>query len=547
MSYMILPAAALMTGLTVASTCCLWKCRKKATHRIDEDSDGMQKVHSTAHGLLAKTKPTHGKHLLEPSLAPPSAFSGQTVGKGALSELRLDMALDKHICIRVDTKASCGFDDYLTPNEGTPWGIQPHLDAMSKGLIVSVGTERSFYDLLLSDPEKCTGLVVRDINPKIKAYVDFNVLLLIIAESREEYCLLAQRPEASQMESRIKLIQSRIHGNQHIPPLMQKFYQENLNSFALVFYSASNITTLKSEYIEQYYAGVCYYDNDHQFIKLQNYARTGKIVATIGDINDLTFLGDLRVSIIDISNVPDYFLIDINGCNLSSEIRIIWTLQNPRNTSYYSTLLPEQRLQSQIRPEFYQLTQRIQAAISCPKHPFDLKNWALWLQNNLYPIFDDSNKNPLLANLSSMCCERNLIQLKRYCEMHLLLIPGFGEIDMNPMTGNLNKLDIIPHKLLIQAIDTANMARFAKTLAHSMYTVKSKTYLAFINVPKWKNHFETLINHMDQLALLETFKTWQKEGLLQQFITDFGADRIQKWSSKHRAMLADAQGTSNSR
>src|SRR5579872_1647372 len=68
--------------------------------------------------------------------------------------------------------------DYREPNECGPNHIKPHLALMEKGWIVSVGSERSFFDILLSPEEQCEGLIILDIDPRIKAYCDFLILLL---------------------------------------------------------------------------------------------------------------------------------------------------------------------------------------------------------------------------------------------------------------------------------------------------------------------------------------------------------------------------------
>ncbi|MBS0627793.1 MAG: hypothetical protein JSS09_06235, partial [Verrucomicrobia bacterium] len=95
----------------------------------------------------------------------------------------------------LDITQTVDFPDCRTPNEG---GIEAyrHVFKMDEpGLLVSTGTERSFYGLiqavLASPPNYCQGLVIRDINPKVKAYVDFNVLLLRLATNVTEYAKLS--------------------------------------------------------------------------------------------------------------------------------------------------------------------------------------------------------------------------------------------------------------------------------------------------------------------------------------------------------------------
>jgi len=74
---------------------------------------------------------------------------------------------------------------------------------------------------LLADPTKCEGLVIRDISHRVKAYVDCNVLLLRISNSREEYCALAK-------EFNEKAILEKNYRDPTIPEVWKKYYKENL-------------------------------------------------------------------------------------------------------------------------------------------------------------------------------------------------------------------------------------------------------------------------------------------------------------------------------
>jgi hypothetical protein len=81
-------------------------------------------------------------------------------------------------CLRpVDVYAKIEFRDYLNPNEFCVMRIQPHLDEVYKigdapKYHLSTGTERSFFGFLLA--RNCKGLIIRDINPRAKAYSDFS-------------------------------------------------------------------------------------------------------------------------------------------------------------------------------------------------------------------------------------------------------------------------------------------------------------------------------------------------------------------------------------
>jgi hypothetical protein len=122
------------------------------------------------------------------------------------------------------------------------------------GIIVSVGTERSFFDLALSDPTICEGLVVRDIDPHVKGYVDFNVLLLRIAENREDYVQLSTPPPHCShyyfgiKEANNKIILEKIKKirliteKADIPPVIKEYYLRYLDDFGLIYFNAKMVS-----------------------------------------------------------------------------------------------------------------------------------------------------------------------------------------------------------------------------------------------------------------------------------------------------------------
>lgn len=243
----------------------------------------------------------------------------------------------------VDVNAKIDFQEYLSPNEVTPIYVKEHLDLMDErgGLIVSTGTERSFFDLALSDPNKCEGLVVRDINPRVKAYVDFNTMLLRISKDRNEYVTLSgdiQQDDIATLEQRLLLIKAKILQDDKLPPCVSQYYLANLQDFAKVYFSVSKKIWRGPHSQLQGYAArfehVKYDQDERLFAVLQSYAKAGRIIATVGDINDLRFLEKQTVAIVDISNISQYIGIDFQGGE-DFHPRVIWTLLG-NQTKYYS-------------------------------------------------------------------------------------------------------------------------------------------------------------------------------------------------------------------
>lgn len=131
-----------------------------------------------------------------------------------------DEALDIHKPI--------AFDNYLTPNEGNPQNIHPLLQEIKPGFLVSTGTERSFFNLLFINHQNCRGLIVRDINPKVKAYVDFNVLLLKTSKTCEEYHFLSIL-EAIDWSQSDKFDKITTETNKRIEIIRQKILTSRMN------------------------------------------------------------------------------------------------------------------------------------------------------------------------------------------------------------------------------------------------------------------------------------------------------------------------------
>lgn len=228
----------------------------------------------------------------------------------------LETELIEKVTCKVDIGISL-FHDCLKPNEIYPIRLAEHLQLAEKGIIVTCGTERSFFDLIHCQEDKCEALVICDINPRVKAYVDFNILLLRICDSAEDYRILSDEYS----DEIIKRLSSAPMSNQ-----MRRYYLDNISSFASVYYSVSKEWRVSIEY----YA--CHYHlNERQFQKLHRYAKEGKIVSTMNSINEIGFLSHKRISVVDTSNILDYSIIDLE-CLGPLQPRVVFTRFYPRGT-----------------------------------------------------------------------------------------------------------------------------------------------------------------------------------------------------------------------
>lgn len=253
--------------------------------------------------------------------------------------------------VNVDTKMLINFKDFLAPNEKNPWDIKPFLDQIENdGILVSVGTERSFIDGALC--KRCTSLVGVDINPRAKAYNDFNTLLLMLSRDRQDYLSLRMAnealiaiaenikmggkkssvPWAIDYASTLKKIAKRIK-QYPIDSRVSQYYLKNLASFAEVFYKTQTDILMRPLLSQEpiknsssSFQNANYLHDDKLFTKIARMAKDGKIISVIGNINEIDFLNLVPepVVFIDISNIPDYFLPELNHPHLRHAL-VIYT------------------------------------------------------------------------------------------------------------------------------------------------------------------------------------------------------------------------------
>lgn len=234
----------------------------------------------------------------------------------------------------IDLNKKPDFAAYLSPNEGGACAMRPHLPK-TRGIDVVTGTERAFFLLALRGPES-EGLVVRDFHPYVKAYVDFNTLLLRIARDREHYVQLSTLPPNMEVGSlkydwKIDEIRALVE-RASIPPEMKQYYLDHLKDFAKIYFGVAEDPDSNWRN-KSVFDGVKYYENDALFYRLQQYARSGNIIATVGNMNDLRFLDQRNIATLDISNIPDYFVLNIQ----TQSQPIVITTTPSRRTNYASS------------------------------------------------------------------------------------------------------------------------------------------------------------------------------------------------------------------
>ncbi len=251
----------------------------------------------------------------------------------------------------------CEFTDYREPNEGTPKNIKAHLNIMEKGWIVSTGTERSFFNLLLSPQNRCEGLIIRDINPKVKSYCDSLILLLYISDSLEEFIDLSAKSKKFSEEKKIRIREKIISSD--MSSKMKEYHLDNFIENGRNYLDCEHLPSIKTFDGTRNRVGdntgVDYHKDRCLFDKLQQYARKGRIIATVGGIDNLKFVGDRVVAVVDVSNIPDYTPLNFQG-NGRFQPRIIHNRRPPSIETRYCSYVHknistdlQKRIENQLR------------------------------------------------------------------------------------------------------------------------------------------------------------------------------------------------------
>lgn len=484
---------------------------------------------SSAASTNLENKPEKEKLVITPYIYHDNAKVTQET-RLPLSSVNLEEKLMTVCTQKVDIKANCNFTDYLRPNEGRPENIQEHLKKGERGLIVSVGTERSFFDLIFSDPAQCTGLVVVDINPKVKAYVDFNTLLLRLSASREDYRQLStlfeyeydyvdfSQPDLQKaLERRISIIQEKIN-HSDLPESLRTYYSTHLSDFALIYYKEAHWWKNGPHYGrgEGERPGVfneCRYDlNDDQFYKLQSYAKNGSIISVTGSILDLRFLDEEAISVIDTSNVGDYVILDIAT---NSHPRVIWTGQDFEKTLYFSYL--HEPITQEEREECDRYFEQLKKAGIDPNYS--------WLKNNFSKSNNQIKQEKFHEIHGGVYCRTVLNQVRHDIQNYLYDIDG-ELYYVHDFFSNGEKLQSAPLKHLQELSKQKRLCSSLDELISAWTTLTPSRYFAFKEMEGWKEAFENRMQ--ERWSGFHNFLKKLNRKERDDFVNWFGKERLQK-------------------
>jgi hypothetical protein len=393
----------------------------------------------------------------------------------------------------------CAFKDFRIPNEGSPEGVIEHHQAAVQGTVVIVGSERPFFTACLTDPTKCDGIIVRDIHPKIIAYVNFNILLLRLAFTREEYVNLSRPCTLLSLEGRVDYIKGLLKTRgRDISLAVKSFYKNHLyalaQSYLLIKKSWRTLTAQNFT--------ACRYDlKSHLFNRVQHLAKSGNFMAIQGCITDLEFAKARKISVVDVSNVTDYIFLNFKG--LTAETRIIFTYWNQTKTQYFSYMHEELTTDEEL--QFDHLLRVNLSARKVKLLAIEYESWDCDILN--YPVGAFYTRRML--NMLTNFVNSNFIKLSDGNYFHLLDIHSLSKVSRDQ----------------IDAICKSNLSEeHLQFLVSSWSYLDMTTYLAFSKVRGWREQFKKQFHGAKELHNF-CYKL-DYAGLFNEFIDWFGINDL---------------------
>lgn len=281
-----------------------------------------------------------------------SVSESEPLVEGSLESTYQDFAFSNEI-----SDMSVDFSDYFYPNEKNPERLKEHLAPMREGFIASTGTERSLFNLLFAPKDKCKGVLIFDINPRTKLYNDFNVLLIRLCETPEQYVEISKPiKDEDDFRDRLCKIATKL-AESSLPKALKEYYFAELKRMGAIFFSNKRLwrsDKLNSKYQKHKFNNykkndfaACRYDqNPEQYKQIREYALSGNIVTICKSILDVSSLGkNDQFSVIDTSNIHDYTYLDFSKIKNEQTIVIYTDVIDKGQGVYSSYLLSNEQLE----------------------------------------------------------------------------------------------------------------------------------------------------------------------------------------------------------
>lgn len=378
--------------------------------------------------------------------------------------------------------------DFFFPNERGINQVQLYLQKGfangNRDLLVATGTYRCFFDLILCNG-LCAGLIIMDINPRVKAYMDFIILLLRISIDREDFTQLFQEENWKQS---IPVIKMRLQNHANISGKLKDYYLKNLENFAEIYYqnSLTARALIKDFPFEK---EVDFRVNDDAFALLKTYADKGAIVVITDSIEHLNQLG-ARVAVVDTSNIHWFSPLEFENSNFpKNPPLVIWThLLNSALASYQSVLTT---YHSAVP---HSLTRQEKKELDNLINIFDLvKINSPWTRTCCPKI--------ILADVYPGYNIETLRAFQQYRDQYCLNLPHLGWIDFSNDAIFIRS----KHREAIQQLSpdqwsevchTPGLEHFVNSLAQcwrfSNCCLSKEQFFGFSHLPGWEEAFKSL-------------------------------------------------------
>ncbi len=427
-----------------------------------------------------------------------------------------------------ERESKSGFTDYIYPNEGSPEGIIKHLELAKPGIMVCTGAERSFFNLILIDETKCFGLVIRDLNPRVKAYVDFNTALIRISKTCDEYARWTLKiSDPDELSQAINAICGEIV-NSSMPENMKDYYIKNAQKFGGIYFEVD-----KSWMTNEYFRKVFYAQDDLQYQKIKRYADAGNIISTIGQINDLLFLKNRNIAVVDTSNICDYSMIDLNGGE-DFNPRVIWTKMffpyfevhgSPMVcpvTKYYS--YTHCNLNKNDYNKIKKLINKICRAVFAT-------DATAWINKNMKKL---DNDDEFSSDVGPFYTLNMLNKLEEFVNEHIIEVVDLWSPILITNNDSLKTINYLKTDNLFKLINSKEIKPFILLLVQRWELFKPTVNLALSYVEEWRNEFE---NRFEKpFSGLDRFLDHLKTGkVLDDFICMYGKERLESLKKSNLA------------
>jgi hypothetical protein len=341
--------------------------------------------------------------------------------------------------------------------------------------------------------------------------------LLRILNDSQEYLELSTGDRTEQViEQKKAKIWERLEADREMPLEVKSYYQQHFNDFASIYFRETTYINWRDGNpwdLGIKFEGVDYYNKETLFQKLKSFAKSGNIIATIGDIGDLTEFKDLPIGAIDISNIPNYAVLDFNW---SHDVHIVWTKFQGFNTEYFSKKFTPISAEERIVCADLLKSLRDSEDILIGGQHLELP---FWLVTQSPPFF----------------CKELLVTLQKYRDENCLYSPTMGWMSTRTLMGEkLQKASVSD----VQALSLhPEIHKLSGEFARNWVVDKNiPRYMAMIDAPGWLEGFRA---NVMQNASNSYFLDWLTVNAryIRGKITDFPKvltpENLEKWAQNH--------------